>query len=168
MVASNVFGRSLGPKKLQAVVDKYKFIPNDKQQSLSLTVADLVQVDGIAQTSATQFVESLPKFYAFLDNIGVNCNKSQAVAVVSPALSPDNKFVKQFKNKTVVFSGLRNKEWEQLITTAGGRVASAISGATNILIIKELTDKESTKIKKAKDQGITIMTKMDVEKLLHS
>lgn len=169
MVASNVFGRSLGPKKLQAVVDKYKFIPNDKQQSLSLTVADLVQVDGIAQTSATQFVESLSKFYAFMDNIGVNCNKSPAVAVVSPALlSPDNKFVKQFKNKTVVFSGLRNKEWEQLITTAGGRVASAISGATNILIIKELTDKESTKIKKAKDQGITIMTKMDVEKLLHS
>jgi DNA ligase (NAD+) len=172
MVASNVFGRSLGPKKLQAIVDRYKYIPSDKPQSLALSVSDLVQVDGIAETSGKQFVESLPKFYAFIDDIGISCVRpvQRAASPARNSPSASNKFVKQFHNKTVVFSGLRNKEWEQLITAAGGRVVTGISGVTDILIVKEhsSTDKMSTKIKKAIDQGITIMTKADVEKILSS
>jgi DNA ligase (NAD+) len=169
MVASNAFGRNLGPKKLQAITNKYPFIISDKQKAGQLSVQDLTQVDGIAAISAKQFVEALPKFYAFLDDIGLfkNCQGAAAhspAKVTKPQVQVPDKFSAVFKDKTVVFTGFRNKEWEQQIAAVGGRVASAVSGQTNILIVKD-TDNMSTKIIKARDQGVQILSKADVEKL---
>jgi NAD-dependent DNA ligase len=159
MVASNAFGRNLGIKKLQLIVNVYPDIKTNR--NLLLVVQDLIKIDGIAEISAKQFIESLPIFYAFIDDIGLNCNETR---LQTPPKQND-KFVKVFKDKTVVFTGFRNKDWEQFITDAGGRVATGISGVTDILIVKD-TENMSIKIQKAIEKGVKIMTKQDVEKMV--
>jgi NAD-dependent DNA ligase len=160
MVASNVFGRNLGDKKLKLILDKFQNI----RPGIKLNIADLIQIDGIAELSARQFIDNLPKFFIFCEETGIKCTHSK-----SQSKSPvENKkeFDKVFRNMTVVFTGFRDKNLEKLITDANGRIVSAISGVTHILIIKNADD-ASSKVKKAIELGIRIMTKEDVEKLLY-
>jgi len=161
MVASNVFGRNLGDKKLKLIIDKFPNIHPD----IKLTVANLIQIDGIAELSAKQFIDNLPKFFEFCEEIGIKCahSKSQGKSI---SAEEQKEFNKVFQNMTVVFTGFRDKNLEKLITDANGRVVSAISGVTHILILKNADD-VSAKVKKAMELGIKIMTKEDVEKLLH-
>lgn len=157
MVASNVFGRGFGEKKLKIIVEKYPQITGKRKMNIS--ISDLVQIEGIAQVSAKQFIEALPDFYRFVDELGISVNiyeKPVATQVVA------SKFDEVFRNATVVFSGFRDKDLENLIQSVGGRVATAISGNTNILIVKDIED-ATTKVQKAKQLGIKIMTKSDVE-----
>ncbi len=160
MVASNVFGRNLGDKKLKLIIDKFPNI----HPGIKLNIADLIQIDGIAELSAKQFIDNLPKFFEFREEIGIKCTHSK-----SQSKSPveyQKEFDRVFRNMTVVFTGFRDKNLEKLITDANGRIVSAISGVTHILIVKNADD-TSSKVKKAMELGIKIMTKEDVEKLLH-
>jgi NAD-dependent DNA ligase len=163
MIASNVFGRGLGEKKLKLIVDKYPDIA--KQRLVNVSIDELIAINGIAQISAKQFLEALPKFYDFMDDIGLNSlcssNNSKPVAKTN---EPSKKFENTFKNKAVVFTGFRDKTVEKMIEDAGGRVVSAISGATDILIVKDLSDTTS-KVQKAQQFGMKIMSKDELHHL---
>ena len=100
MTASNVFGRGFGEKKLKLIIDEYPYIPTNKNKSLQLTVNDIVKIKGMAAISAEQFVEHLPEFFEFYEELGIKCKKTTAV-VSRLAI---------FKDKKIVFIGFRNKE----------------------------------------------------------
>ena len=70
----------------------------------------------------------------------------------------------QFINKIFVFSGFRNKEWEQIIINNGGKIGSTISSNTTILITNEL-DNTSSKVLKATKLNIQIITKNEFESI---
>lgn len=57
----------------------------------------------------------------------------------------------------IVFTGFRNANLEQYITSHGGSVSSTISKNTSLLVRKD-TEEESTKINKAKQLGVPITT----------
>lgn len=58
---------------------------------------------------------------------------------------------------SVCFSGVRNKNLENKITRQGGKIASGISKTTTHLVVKD-PDGTSSKISKAKELGIPILT----------
>ncbi len=93
--------------------------------SLKITVDDLKKVDGIAVISAKAFIENLPKFYDFYDSLGIKC-KSPKTELKEVVLNTN------FKDKSFVFSGFRNKELEKIVVDNGGKVNTTIS---KILII---------------------------------
>lgn len=161
MVASNIFGRNLGEKKLKLIIDKYPFITKDKQKALQLSKEDLMQIEGIAVISAKQFLDNLPKFYTFSQELDIKCKDKNEVN-----MQIDAKFKNIFQNMTVVFSGFRDSNLEKMINDIDGKVVTAVSGSTNILIVKDITD-VTAKIKKAQDLGIKIMAKNEVDKLLN-
>lgn len=169
MIAINVFGRGFGEKKLKMIVDKYPFIAKDKQRGLQLTIADLIAVNGIAEISAKQFIETLPKFYEFIEDIGLSavCSEQQPAKAIEtkPVSHANSKFNEVFQNQAVVFSGFRDKNAEKMIEEAGGRIVSAISGVTNILIVKDKND-NTTKVQKALGYGMKIMSKDELLGLL--
>ena len=79
----------------------------------------------------------------------------------------DNKEIDdKFNNKIFVFSGFRNKEWEDIITSKGGKIGSSISSNTTMLITNEL-DNTSAKVIKAKKLNIQVLTKEEFEKLIY-
>ena len=159
LIASNVFGRGLGEKKLKLISDVYPFIEYDKTRSLNLSIDDLIKINGIAVTTADQFIKGIEKYFEFCEDIGIECKKSNKEAINNQSSKFDI-----FKGKKVVFSGFRNKEYEDNITNSGGTITTALSKATNYLIVKEYND-SSAKIKKALEYGTIIMTKHELENI---
>ena len=110
--ASNILGRGFALKKIKLVSEKYPL--NKKAEILKLTVDDLLNIDGIGNVNAKQFVENIKKFYEFLDIIGYKCNKENK----KEDIKDENK-VEILKDKKIIFTGFRNKDWEKLITNSG-------------------------------------------------
>jgi NAD-dependent DNA ligase len=69
-------------------------------------------------------------------------------------VSPKNNKLKDIK---IVFSGFRDKELEKKIIDYGGIIGNTISKNTDYLIVKDINN-ESSKIVKAKDLGVKIIT----------
>jgi DNA ligase (NAD+) len=59
---------------------------------------------------------------------------------------------------TVVMSGMRDVGLKTFITSNGGRVTTAVSGKTDILVVVTKSDMSSGKCRKALDMGISVMT----------
>lgn len=162
MDASNIMGRGYGYRKLKAIIDKYPFILNitdkeDRKRALKLKVDDLTKVDLIAELSAILFIENLPKFYKFYDDIGIKCsNKNDITSVVATSINQN------IKDKNFVFSGFRNKEYEKNIIDNKGFVMQTVSSGTNYLIVSDIND-NSSKIIKARSLNIPILSKEDFE-----
>lgn len=163
MDASNIMGRGFGFKKIKSITDVYPdIIDNTKtkrNKALKLKVEELVKINGIAKISAELFIENLPKYYEFYDNLGFKCNNAIAEAVENIKINNN------LKDKIFIFSGFRNKEYEKIIADNGGKVATSISKNVNYLIVKDKNE-NSAKIIKARELGISILNIEDFETLL--
>lgn len=151
MHASNLFGRSLGSTKLKLIVDRFPRILEGAQP----TEAELSAIPGVGHTTAKQFLAGLPEFFAFMDDIGVPCttHKPKTTTTTTQAVQ------KSLVGISVLFTGFRNKELEAEIEARGGKVASAISGKTSVVVAKN-PDDSSGKVKAAKELNIPVMDEM--------
>jgi len=70
---------------------------------------------------------------------------------------------KSLKDMAIVFTGFRNKEWEERIKEEGGEVIPSLTKKTSLVVAADITDKTG-KIQKAEDLGIPIISKDDFEK----
>lgn len=163
MDASNMLGRGFSNKKIKMIADKYPCLLIDdkknREDSLNLTVEDLMKVDGIAEISAKLFIENLPKFYEFYDALEIKCKGIKTKA------NTDIKTLLIFKDKKVLFSGFRNKDYEKIITDSDGKIVTSISKSTDYLIVKDKNE-TSAKINKAVELNVKILDIDDFEKLL--
>lgn len=169
LTASNVFGRGYGERKFKLITDTYPFIIYDKKRSIELTISDLTKIKGIAETSAKLFIDNLPKFYEFCDDLGMvykeNVKSTEPKVPNLVNVDKTNDKLKIFNDKKVVFTGFRDKNYEKAIDDNGGKVMTTITKHTDILLVKNASE-NNTKIMKAREQGITIITKEEFEKLL--
>ena len=167
MTASNLFGRGLGSKKLEAIMDKYPTLFQIySTMSMDALCKLIVQVDGIASKTATSFVQSLNPFVEFMNTI----QQSHILKVVETKtvqkddLDDSNK-KPSLEGQTFVFSGFRNKEYEKTIQARGGKVSTSVSKNTTHLVVKS-KEKGGSKMEKAESLGIPIITMEELEKLL--
>jgi DNA 3'-phosphatase len=156
MDASNIMGRGFSYKKIKLITDIYPSILfHDKKSRVDtskLTVEDLLKVDGIAETSAKLFLNNLPKFYDFYDNLGIKCKSpANAANAAAPSVINTNIFGKSF-----VFTGFRNKSLEEYIINLGGFIKTSISKNTDYLVVADLNENNS-KTEKASSLGIPII-----------
>jgi NAD-dependent DNA ligase len=149
MIASNIFGKGFGERKLKLFVDAHPEILEGKKISV------LKKIEGVGEITGTQFLKHLPEFYEFLKEIGYVCKKPE---VESSSLDSSDSDEMVFNDMTIVFTGFRNKEWENRIVKLGGKIGSAISKNTALLVVADKDD-TSSKIIKAKELGITILDK---------
>lgn len=172
MDASNIFGRGYGERKLKTITDKFPFIlnfdKNNRQKSLKLTIEDLITVNGIAEISAKLFIDNLPKFYKFYDDLNIKCNYPIEVVNSNSNLKKENSIVKKsnnnINNKGFIFTGFRNKDYEKKITDNGGIIKTSISKNLDYVIVAN-KDTDNTKVKKAQELGIKIIDITELEKL---
>jgi NAD-dependent DNA ligase len=143
MDASNLFGRTIGEKKLKLIVLKFPKI----LEGYKPTEAELSSVEGIGPVTAKQFIDGLPEFFDFMKDIGIACNKS-----ISKPVPTDS----SLKDLVVVFTGMRDKDLEALIESHGGKISSTVSKKTSVVVAKDPSD-ESGKVKIAKELGIEII-----------
>lgn len=168
MDASNIMGRGFGLKKIKSITDIYPEIIDNtvkgRNKALKLKSDDLLKINGIAKISAELFIENIPKYYEFYDNLGFKCkgNKADDDGEVEKVKKVSNN---NFKDKIFIFSGFRNKDFEKIIEDNGGKVTTSISKNSNYLIVKD-KEENSVKIIKARELGVKILDIEDFKRML--
>ena len=143
---------------MDLIIEKYGFICDDKERSLKLTVNDIKEIQGMGDVNSNLFIENLHKFYDFMEELGIEIKTKKEET--KKEIKVKNKF---FDGMHFVFSGFRDKDYEEIIKNNNGIVNDTITKTTNYLVVKD-TSKITEKIKKAVEKGIKVISKEDFEK----
>ena len=149
MVASNLFGRGMGKSRITAILDAYPDILSRKRTSQKRREM-ISEIDGFGSKTASTFVRNIPTFKKFLKTTGL---ESKMHIKVKKNLDKSHKLY----GKKIVMSGFRDKDLMQRITDVGGKLGSSVGPSVFVLIVQD-PDDSTSKIEKAKEKNITIMT----------
>lgn len=151
MSGSRIFGRGIAEKKLEELINT---IPNLLEREI--TIDEVMKVEGFGEKMSKKFIDNLGEFKKFYEKM----NKIYEIKTVKTKKIGD-----KFKSQNIVMTGFRDKELEELITSNGGKISNSVSSKTTLLICNDKNE-ESSKMKKAKELGIKIITKSDfIEKI---
>lgn len=145
MFASLCFEKGLGTRRLKMLVQKIPQLYDLKIPSKE----DIVDIDGFGEIVSEQFLEGLVKFKKFVKS------------------HPELKIKTGVKNKKktngiyVLFSGFRSKELEEKYISEGAVIEKSFNKRVNLLIVDDI-ENISSKIKKAKENGIKILIRSDL------
>lgn len=159
-----LFGRGIGRKKLTKLYD-----------SLKGDISKFNNIDIVAEQPDFDYItaEQIQTNYEnAIQIISLITTDLLQIKTFDPNLGPKGT---KFVNQSVVFTGIRSPEVEQLIVEQGGTVASGVSKTTTIVCAKD-PNSNSGKAKKARDINqtrmssgeplIQILTLKELEKLL--
>jgi DNA ligase (NAD+) len=151
MYASGCFGRNFGSTKLKAIYNEYKddAVLGWGGFKLGDIAAAIANLPGFSLETGQQFAAGIKPFLRFLkDTKGLlTIAKYQAVKKASAKLA----------GVTVVFTGFRDADLNDIIEANGGTISSGVSSKTTVLLVKS-ADTGSDKAKKARALGVDVMT----------
>jgi len=160
MVASNLFGRGMGERKIKPIIEAYPDILRDKNSTPDQKMEALMKISGIGKENAKSFVENIPRFLEFLEETGLETkltgksnpivSSKEEVVVISDTSHP-------LYQKHIVMTKVRDKKIIEELKRVGGILDDSMGKNTFVLIVKSHED-ESNKTKYAKEHGIPIMT----------
>ena len=159
MAASNVFGRAIGIKRIQGVIELNPDIITSTASSDD-KIKMVTSVPGIAAKTATAFVDKLPKFAEFMRKADLE-NKLKDMHTMTTVNTTGPLY-----GTTVVFTGVRDKEFAKHLESQGAKIGTTISKNTNYVIVKDL-DETTGKADEARKMNIPVY-ELDDFKSLHT
>jgi NAD-dependent DNA ligase len=169
--ASNIFGRGLAERTINAILKAEPTILTDKA-SIEEKISKLSAIEGVGEKTAAQFVKAIPEFIEFITLIKPDFQTQTEAKEAKPeeakeTKTEETKEAKQdhaLKNKIIVFSDFdktskyTKKELEKLLAKFEPIIETSVKKTTNILIIGDSLS-SSTKVETAKKIGtIEIIT----------
>ena len=154
----NLIKGRIGTKILQSVLDEIPDLLEQTNEGNAL-LGRLLGIKGIQIKTAQKIVDGLPDFKIFLEAI-----PDIKIIDFDPEgegdMDGNGVVVEVFKNMRVIFTGVRDKELEEMITKSGGVVANTIAKTGNLtqIVVAKDPDADSNKLKSARDAGIEIMS----------
>jgi NAD-dependent DNA ligase len=114
--------------------------------------SDLLNIKGIQDTTAQKILNALPQFKSFLLEIpDVKILESNIIQVSGT--------IAAFNGIRVIFTGIRDKDIENIIVASGGEVSSTVSKThTYQIVVAKDPTKISNKLKDAIELKVPIMT----------
>jgi hypothetical protein len=106
--------------------------------------------------------DNLRKFYEFYEDLEFELKEVVEKKVEIPVKNMN----KNIKGNIFVFTGFRNEDMEKYITDNGGVVEKNITKRTTHLIMKDIHSKINIKVKKAEENGVILMVKEQIEKMM--
>lgn len=115
-----------------------------------------LSLEGIGELTLKDYLNGLYKFYkeGFWDSI-------KNIFIIKKKNKQGNLFL----NKNICFTGFRNKDWEDIIVNNGGKILSSVTSNCNLLVVKDINS-VSSKMQKAKQMGIKILSIEEFDKLI--
>lgn len=157
MTSSNKLGIGIGYEKIKQILLVYPNLLNVYNKwSKDVFINNLIKINGIEEKTATLFVNNFDNFIEFYNSI------KKYITIEKNKIISNN----ILNNKIILFSGFRDKELEKKIEELGGKINSTISKNIDYLIIKDNSILETTKVKKAIELNIKIMTKDEFIKFI--
>lgn len=158
MAASNCFGRGVGVRILTAITRECPKILNGHVPSLD----ELVSINGIEKKTAVKVIDGMRAWDVF--------KRENLSGIQSRAKSPPKVLAKAhdvFVGKSVVFTGVRDKDIEARLVAMGAEVKTSVSRKTTWLVYAPNPNKPpSSKVKDAEKHGVPTITLDDFKKLL--
>jgi NAD-dependent DNA ligase len=176
MAASQVFGRGIGAKKFKLITDDYpNILEIYKEKGFNNTFELINNIKGFDTVTSTKIVSGMENFIVYMDKFlklkpnllgekNIKSVKSNNI-YESKKESKSILSLEKFKDKTIVFTGFRDKEIEEELEQIGSKITNSISKNTNMLIAADPEEK-SNKIVKAKELKIEILSKDEFYKLV--
>jgi DNA ligase (NAD+) len=165
MIASNIFGHGISDKRIKKIISIYPdiiylYIEKPEKEMIKL-ISDIYGFDKLL---AEQFIKNMSKFLDLLNELPQDIQDKILYEKTNNIDIIENKLMENLK---IIFSGFRNKEWEAIIILKGGSIVSSISKNTNILVANkvDIENKKNSKIIKAIDLGIKILSKEEFQEL---
>jgi NAD-dependent DNA ligase/DNA polymerase/3'-5' exonuclease PolX len=170
--ASNIFGRGLAERTINAILKAEPTILTDQQASVEEKISKLSAIEGVGEKTAAQFVKAIPEFIEFITLIkpDFQTQTTQEKTKEKEAKTEEAKTEEQtkeehiLKNKIIVFSDFdktskyTKKELEKVLAKFEPIIETSVKKTTNILIIGDSLS-SSTKVETAKKFGtIEIIT----------
>ena len=156
--ASNIFGRGLGDSIIRNILDEYPkiFEMNDTDKEL---VEKLIRVDNISEKRAKLFIKNIPNFVMFMKEAKLDYKFNEQNANTVDKSNP-------IYDKSIVFSGFRDKTLIDSLIERGAKNSSSVSKNTFVVVVKskEASDNVSSKVEKATELGIPVVTPEEFQK----
>ena len=162
MAASNKLGPGLGEERMKNVLSIYPNILMDyKKWSKTDFINNIKSINGWEDKTAKLLVSNFEIFINFYDSV----KEYITIETVKNSIKASGVFT----DKTIVFTGFRDKDLQSKIEIQGGKISSSISKNTDYLIVKDksVLDSPTDKIIKAINLNIKILTKDELIKLLN-
>jgi len=156
MAASNIFGRGFNNKKLELILNEYPDVLKSNE-SQNIKTQKVANIKGMADKTAEAFISKIPAFLAFILEAHLEYKLQQTQ---NQQTQNNQKAVNQshpLYNKTIVFTGFRDKQLEEQLKTHGAKLGSSVSKNTFIVLTKDPLE-DTGKVLEAKKLGIPIMT----------
>ena len=159
MVASNLFGRGIGMKKIKPIMETYPNIlttTENDQQKMEM----LMTVPNIGKENAKSFVENIDKFKSFLKEAKLESKLDSKSTQQSKKSSEKKESINKnhpLYSKKIVMTKVRDKYIIEQLEKIGAIMENTMSKSTDILIVKSHDD-DSNKVKKAKEMKLPIFT----------
>ncbi len=139
--------KSLGEKKL-LLLEHFTYKPR---------IDEVIKIDGFSDILAKNYVDSYDDFFEFIKDLPVTWIYSKKTETTSNDL----------ESKSFCFSGVRDKNMEQIIESKGGKILSGVSSKTTHLVVKEKNSGSSKEVK-ALELGIEILTLDELKNFLNN
>jgi DNA ligase (NAD+) len=156
MTASNLFGRTLGEKKIELIMNEYPDILISKESNAQ-KIQKILTVKGIAEKSAEAFVENIKTFNNFIKDCGL---QHKQTIKQEPIQNKQNIQIHPLFGRTIIMTGFRDKNLEDKIKSAGAKLGSSVSKNTTLVIVKHL-EEDTGKASDAKKIGVPLITVED-------
>ena len=156
MSASNMLGRGLGERKINLIMSRY---PNvlTSVSSKDEKHARLIEIDGIGKENASSFLDNMSNFINFLREIGKSNMLTRSPKRSTPVTKDSNHIL---NGKRIVMTKVRDARVLSLLEQHGGILDNSVTKNTFLLITKSMDD-VSSKMKKAEELGIPVLTPDD-------
>ena len=154
MCASHIFGRGLGIKKMNLIVNAYSDILTIPQNEI---YDKLLLIKGFSYKQSKLLAINFQKFLDFYEKIDKIKKLPDFGEKSESSKSIDNKF----DGKSFVFTGFRDKDLEKNIISNGGKINSSVTSKTHMVIYADDIDKSTSKFLKATELEIAMMSKTD-------
>lgn len=159
MAASNTLGEGMGDKRLKQVLDNYpKLLETYKKWSKKEFIDNLKELDGWEEKTSSTLVNNFDDFVKFYNNIKsfVKIEKKKEIKET------------ELTGLTMVLSGFRDSVLQEKLELMGVKIASGVSKNTNYLVVKdqETINEGTGKVQKAQENGVKIITKEQLIKLV--
>jgi len=148
MAASNKLGRGLGLERIKSIVSKYPDIMKNKWNRDTF-IDNIKSIDGFDTITASLFADNFISFMVFFNSI------KKLITIKESIVKKNGKY----NNMKIVMSGFRDKDMTEYIEKEGGTIAKTVSKNTDILIIKDESILNTSKVVKAKNLGVKIVLK---------
>ena len=154
MSVSNIFGRGMGEKKLELLLDEYpEVIVYDGD--VGDKVGRIASIKGFSYNSAELLVDSIDQFIEFTKECGFYKKK-----VMNFIKRSHGNRSHALYGKVVVMTGFRDKVFETTLKSVGATVGSSVSPNVFAVVVNDtdaVVGGNSAKLVKARSLGIDIL-----------